>query len=208
MIHVVDFFRRTMGFGGSVLIKLIFALLAFAGSIIAIRGRKAMVWLVSVSAFIFGMLLGAMLGILAFNSIILMIILASVCSVLLLVVVKKFKSIGYFIGVGSLGWFLSFIITSDMNVSSEVANENALLFLDLVIGVIMGFMAACRSKYITSVITAASGGIITAISVLALVESYFADEKMWIIAGMVALAGFIVQIHTYDLRPRLSKKHK
>lgn len=208
MIHVVDFFRRTMGFGGSVLIKLIFALLAFAGIIIAIRGRKAMVWLVSVSAFIFGMLLGAMLGILVFNSIILMIILASVCSVLLLVVVKKFKSIGYFIGVGSLGWFLSFIITSDMNVSSEVANENALLFLDLVIGVIMGFMAACRSKYITSVITATSGGVITAISVLALAESYFADEKMWIIAGMVALAGFIVQIHTYDLRPRLSKKHK
>lgn len=202
MIHVVDFFRRTMGTGGSVLIKVIFALLAVAGIVIAIRGRKAMVGLVSVCAFIVGILAGAMCGILIFNSIIVMIILASVFSVLLLVVVKKFKSIGYFIGVGSLGWFLSFMITSEMNVSSNVVNENGLLFLDLVIGIVMGLMAACRSKYIASVITAVSGGIITAISLLAIVESYFADKKMWTIATVIALVGLVAQIRAHYMKYR------
>ena len=127
---------------------------------------------------------------------------------LLLVVVRRFKSIGYFIGVGALGYFLSFMVTSEMKISSDMTNENTLLFLDFVIGVIMGIMAACRSKYITSIITAISGGLISAISALALVESYFADKKMWAMATVIAILGFMYQIRLYDLTPRFLKKDK
>lgn len=208
MIHVVDFFRRTMGAGGSALVAVIFIALTVLGVMIAMRGRSAMMWIVSVCAFICGMLIGGMIGILVFDSIIVMIILSAIFSVLLVVVVKYFKGIGYFIGIASLGWFLAFVITSEMNVAGDTVNENTLLFIDLIVGVIMGIMAACRSKYIISVITAASGGVITAISSLALIGFYFADIKTWIIATAVAVFGFVVQIRRYDLKPVRRKKDK
>lgn len=208
MIHLVNFCSNTMGAAGAAVAALIFLALTVLGIVIAMRGRETMIWVVSVCALICGTLTGAMIGILAFNSIIIMIILAAVCGVLLVVVVKKFKSIGYFIGISSLGWFLAFILTSEMNIAGDTINENTLLFIDLVVGLIMGIMAACRSKYTVSLVTAASGGVITAISSLALVGFYFADIKTWIIAGIIFVAGIIVQIHTYDLKPVKRKKRK
>ncbi len=208
MIHVVEFFTRHFGIGGNVFAAIIFLVLAILGIVIAMRGRDAMVGIVAVCGFICGIIIGAMIGLLCFDSIILMIILASVGGVLLLYTVRNLKSVGYFIGIGSLSWFLAFVITSQMYVTDESVNENTLLFIDLVIAVVMGFLAAGRSKYIVSVITAVSGGVITSISTLAILGYYFADIKTWIIAAIIALAGFAVQINIYDFKPRKKKKRK
>ncbi len=195
-----------MGAAGSLVAALVFLALTVLGVIIAMRGRGTMIWLVSVSAFIFGTLTGAMIGMLAFNSIIIMAVLAAVCGVLLVVIVKRLTSVGYFIGIGSLSCFLAFIITSEMYVAGEGVSENTLLFIDLLIGIIMGTLAACRSKYIATFITAISGGVITAISSLALIGFYFADIKTWVIATIIAVVGFFVQVRTYDLTPYKKRK--
>lgn len=207
MVHMVDFFTRRFGVGGNIIVALIFILLAVVGVVIAMRGRGAMTWIVGVCGFVCGVLLGAMVGILVFNSLILMIIFASVGGVLLLYTVKNVKTIGYFLGIGSLGWFLAYIITSEMYTTDTSVTENTLLFIDLVAGLAMGFFAALRSKYIVSVITALAGGVIAAISTLALLGQYFADAKMWFIAVAVALAGLAAQINTYDLKSA-KKKNK
>ena len=208
MVHVVDFFTRAFGAGGSVIVAVIFFALAILGVIISMRGRGAINRIVGVCSWAIGTLIGAMLGLLCFNSLILMIILAAVGGVLLLFTVKNIKGVGYFIGIGTLGWFLAFIITSEMHITDERFTENTLLFIDLVIGLGVGFLAALRSKYIVSVITAAAGGVITAISTLAIMGYYFADIRTWVIAAAVALAGFAVQIHTYDLKPGKKKGKK
>lgn len=208
MIHLVNFCRNAMGAAGNAVAALLFVALTVLGIIIAMRGRGTMLWLVSVCAFFCGALMGAMIGILAFNSIIIMIILASVCSVLFVVLVRHVEAVGYFIGIGSLGWFLAFILTSEMNVAGDTINENTLLFLDLVVGIVMGFLASCRFKYTVTLVTAASGGVIASISALGLIGFYFADIKTWIIAIIIAVCGFAVQVHTYDLKAKPNKKHK
>lgn len=209
MIHVVDFFTRRFGVGGNVLVALMFLAMAVVGVIIAVRGRGAMVTIVSVCGFLLGLLGGAMVGILCFDSLIAMIVLAAVGGVVLLFTVRNVKSIGYFIGIGSLSWFLAFVITSEMYVTDAKITENTLLFADLVIAVIMGFLAALRSKYTVSVVTSLAGGVMTSISILAMLGNYFADTKTWIIAGVVAVVGFIAQTRVYDLKPkRKNQKHR
>lgn len=208
MIHVVDFFTYTFGVRGNVFVAFVFLAIAILGVIIAIRGRGAMVWIVSVCGFLIGILLGAMIGILVFNSIIMMIILAAVGGVLLLYGVRSVKSIGYFIGIATLSWFLAFIITSEMNITDSKTTENTLLFIDMAVGVFMGFLAALRSKYIVSVVTALAGGVMASICALAIFGNYFADAKTWVIAGAVALLGFIVQINTYDIHSSKKKKRR
>lgn len=209
MIHVVDFFTRRFGVGGNVLVALMFLAMAVVGVIIAVRGRGAMVTIVSVCGFLLGLLGGAMVGILCFDSLIAMIVLAAVGGVVLLFTVRNVKSIGYFIGIGSLSWFLAFVITSEMYVTDAKITENTLLFADLVIAVIMGFLAALRSKYTVSVVTSLAGGVMTSISILAMLGNYFADAKTWIIAGVVAVVGFIAQTRVYDLKPKRNKqKHR
>lgn len=208
MIHLVEFFTHRFGAMGNIASAVVFLALAVLGLIIAMRGRAVMVGVVAVCGFICGALAGAMIGLLCFNSIILMVILASVGGVLLLYTVKNIKSVGYFIGIGSLTWFLAFTLTSQMYVTDEAVTENTLLFIDLAAAVVMGILAACRSKYIVSVITAISGGVITAISSLAILGYYFADLKTWIIAGIVAAAGIMVQINVYDLKGSSKKGGK
>lgn len=208
MIHVVDFFTRTFGVGGNVLVAFIFFAMAILGVIIAMRGRGAMVWIVSVCGFLVGLFIGAMIGILVFNSLIMMIILASVFGVLLLFGVRTVKSIGYFVGIATLSWFLAFVITSEMNVTGTRITKNTLLFIDMAIGVIMGFLAALRSKYIVTIVTALAGGVMASICTFAIFGSYFADLKMWITAGAVALLGIVVQINTYDIKPSKGKKKR
>lgn len=208
MIHLVNFCRSSMGAAGTAVSSAIFLALTVLGVVIAIRGRSTMIWLVSVCAFVCGALTGAIIGILAFDSIILMIVLASVCSVLLAVLVRHFKAIGHFLSIGCLGWFLAFVLTSEMNIAGDTMSENTLLFIDLVVGIVMGFMAACRSKFTASFVTAAAGGVIASISALALIGFYFADFKTWILAILIAASGFAVQIHTYDIKPPKPKKKK
>ncbi len=208
MIHVVDFFTRTFGVGGNVLVAFIFFAMAILGVIIAMRGRGAMVWIVSVCGFLVGLFIGAMIGILVFNSLIMMIILAAVFSVLLLFGVRTVKSIGYFVGIATLSWFLAFVITSEMNVTGTRITKNTLLFIDMAIGVIMGFLAALRSKYIVTIVTALAGGVMASICTFAIFGSYFADLKMWITAGAVAVLGIVVQINTYDIKPSKGKKKR
>ena len=208
MIHIVDFFTRTFGAGGSIIVAVIFFALAILGVIIAMRGRGAIDRIVGICSWATGTLSGAMLGLLCFNSLILMIILAAVGGVLLLYTVKNNKGIGYFIGIASLGWFLAFVITSEMNITDARFTENTLLFIDLVIGLGLGLLAALRSKYLVSLITAASGGVITAISTLAMIGYYFADTRTWVVSAVVALAGFAVQIHTYDLKSEGKNKKR
>lgn len=208
MIHLVEFFTHRFGAMGNIASVVVFLALVVLGLVIAMRGRAVMVGVVAVCGFICGVLAGAMIGLLCFNSIILMVILASVGGVLLLYTVKNIKSVGYFIGIGSLTWFLTFTLTSQMYVTDEAVTENTLLFIDLAAAVVMGILAACRSKYIVSVITAISGGVITAISSLAILGYYFADLKTWIIAGVVAAAGIMVQINVYDLKGSSKKGGK
>lgn len=208
MIHVVDFFTRTFGVGGNVLVAFIFLVMAVLGVIIAMRGRGAMVWIVSVCGFVVGILLGAMIGILVFDSLIMMIILAAVGGVLLLYGVRSVKSIGYFVGIATLSWFLAFIITSEMYTTDTKVTENTMLFIDMAVGIVMGFLAALRSKYIVSVVTALAGGVMASICTLAIFGNYFADFKTWVIAGAVALLGLIVQINTYDIHSTKNKKKK
>lgn len=191
------------------MVALMFLAMAVVGVIIAVRGRGAMVTIVSVCGFLLGLLGGAMVGILCFDSLIAMIVLAAVGGVVLLFTVRNVKSIGYFIGIGSLSWFLAFVITSEMYVTDAKITENTLLFADLVIAVIMGFLAALRSKYTVSVVTSLAGGVMTSISILAMLGNYFADAKTWIIAGVVAVVGFIAQTRVYDLKPKRNKqKHR
>ncbi len=197
-----------MGAAGTAVAAVLFLVLAVLGVVIAMRGRQTMMGVVSVCAFLCGMLLGAMIGILVFYSLIIMIILSAVFSVLLVVVVKYFKSLGYFIGISTLGWLLAFLLTSEMKIAPDSISNNTLLFIDLAIGIIMGIMAASRSKITISLVTAASGAIITATSSLALVGFYFPDIKTWIIAGAIFVAGMAVQIHIYDLKPVKRKKKK
>ena len=208
MIHVVDFFTYNFGVGGNVLVAFLFLAMAIVGVIIAMRGRGAMVWIVGVCGFLVGILLGAMLGILVFNSIIMMIILAAIGGVLLSYGVRAVKSIGYFVGIATLSWFLAFIITSETYTTDTRVTENTLLFVDMAVGLIMGFLAALRSKYIVSVVTALAGGVMASICTLAIFGNYFADAKTWVIAGAVALLGFMVQINTYDIHPSKKKKRR
>lgn len=208
MINVVEFFTRNFGVGGNVLVAFIFLAMAVLGIIIAIRGRGAMVWIVSVCGFVVGVLAGAMLGILVFDSLIMMIILAAVGGVLLLYGVRSTKSIGYFLGIGTLSWILSYIVTSEMYITDTTVDENTLLLIDLAVGVSMGFLAALRSKYIVSLVTAVAGGLLAAISTLAIFGSYFADAKTWAIATGIALIGMLVQIKTYDIKPSGKKKSR
>ena len=205
MIYIQNFCCNYMGNVGIVVAKIAFIIITAIGIGITLRGRSTMIWIVSVCSFWSGAIVGAMVGILAFDSIILMIILAAVCAVLMVVVVHHFRSIGYFIGISSLGWLLCRILTS--NISSDVSlSDNILLFLSLVVAVVMGFMAACRSKYIITFITSISGGIIASVGLLAVFGAYFTDIKTWIVAAVFAAVGILVQFSIYDIRP--SKKRK
>ena len=201
MSHVVDFFTGRYGASGNIIVSIIFFAMAILGVIIATHGRGAMIWLVSVCGMIVGILTGAMLGLLVFDSFILMLLLAAAGGVLLLLLVKFVKSFGYFIGIGALGFFLAFTITSAMYTTNTRITENTILLIDMAAGIIMGLLAAIKSKYTVSVITAASGGVIASVSLLALFRFYFADWKTWIIALIIAAVGMIVQIRVYDIKP-------
>ena len=63
-----------MGAAGTAVAAVIFLALTVLGVVIAMKGRETMIWVVSVCALVFGTLAGAMIGILVFNSIIIMII--------------------------------------------------------------------------------------------------------------------------------------
>ncbi len=208
MTGVVDFFTYRFDGGGRVLVALIFFALAILGVIMSTRGRGAMVWIVGVGGFLLGILLGAMAGIMLFNSLIAMTILASVFGVLLLFLVMRVKSIGYFIGIATLSWFLAYIVTSEMYVKDTSVSRNTILFIDMAIGIIMGFLAALRSKYLVSVVTAIAGGLLSAISALAIFGVYFADYRTCLIAGVISAFGLFVQITTYDLKPTKRKKKR
>lgn len=205
MSRIVDFFTTKFGAGGSIIVALIFLALAALGVCIALRGRQMMVWIVSFCGMLVGILGGAMVGLLCFNSFILMLVFAFMGGVGLILLVHFVKSVGYFIGIGALSFCIAYIITSDMYIASTRITESTLLLLDLVIGFIMGILSAIRSKYMVSVVTAIAGGVIAAISILAMFGSYFSDWKTWIIALGIATFGMITQIRVYDLHPKIKK---
>lgn len=105
MSHIVDFFNSRFGAGGGFVTFIIFAAFAVLGGIIAFRGRKAMVWLVSFCALFVGVLAGAMVGLLVFDSFIIMLVMAFLGGAALLLLVKYVKGIGYFIGISTLSFF-------------------------------------------------------------------------------------------------------
>ena len=195
MSHIVDFFTSRFGSGGNIIVGIIFLAMA----VIALRGRQIMVWLVGFCGLCLGILFGAAAGLLIFDSFIIMLITAFAGGMLLLLLVKYVKSIGYFIGIGALGFFIAFTVTSELYIDSTRITENTLLLADLVAAIIMGILAAIQSKYIISVITAAAGGMIASISILALFGKYFADWKMWFLALVIAVFGMVMQVRIYDL---------
>lgn len=199
MSHIVDFFTSRFGSGGNIIVGIIFLVMAVMGVLIALRGRQIMVWLVGFCGLCLGILFGAAAGLLIFDSFIIMLITAFAGGMLLLLLVKYVKSIGYFIGIGALGFFIAFTVTSELYIDSTRITENTLLLADLVAAIIMGILAAIQSKYIISVITAAAGGMIASISILALFGKYFADWKMWFLALVIAVFGMVMQVRIYDL---------
>ena len=205
MSHVVDFFTSRFGAGGSVMVGIIFIIAALLGILITLRGQQVMVWLVSFFAAASGIMGEAAFGLLVFDSFIVMLITAFLGGTALLLLVRFVKSVGYFIGIGVLGFFIAFTITSELYIDSTRITENTLVFFDLLAGFILGILAAVRSKYIVMVITAAAGGLITSISVLALFGVYFADLRMWLSAAVITAAGIFVQLR---LNGQSGKKKK
>ena len=201
MSHLVDFFNTHMGKGGGIVVGFVFFALAVLGFIIAFRGRSAMVWLVGVCAGAVGALAGAMVGLLVFDSLLIMLVMAIAGGTILLLLVKFVKGLGYFIGIGVLGFWLSFIATSEMYSANTKITEQTLLAIDMLVGIIMGLLSAIKSKYIVSIVTSVAGGMITSISLLALFGFYFADWKTWLLAAVVAVAGMMAQIKIYDIKP-------
>ncbi|MCH5211550.1 MAG: hypothetical protein J1G06_00905 [Oscillospiraceae bacterium] len=208
MSHIVDFFNAHFGVGSSIVINIIFAALAIVGAIVAFRGRQAMVWLVSFCAGAAGVLAGAMTGLLVFDSFIIMLIMAFLGGVALVLLVRFVKGVGYFIGISTLSFFLSYVITSEMYITNAKITESTLLLLDLIIGFAGGIMSLINSKYVVSVVTSAAGGMISSISILVLFGYYFSDWKMWLLALAIAVSGMLVQIKVYDLKPVIKKKQK
>lgn len=205
MSHVVDFFTGRYGASGNVISGIVFISIAFLGLAIALRGRGAMIWLVSACGLIVGIISGAMIGLLVFDSFILMLVFGFLGGTALLLLVRFVKSVGYFIGIGALGFFLAFSITSEMHLTNTRITENTIMLADLMVGIIMGLLAAAKSKYIVTIITAASGGVIAAISILALLRCYFADWRTWLLAAAIAIGGLVVQVRVYDLAKRERK---
>lgn len=200
MSRIVDFFTGTFGASGSIIVGIIFIILAVAGILIAVRGRQIMYGLVVFSGLCIGILTGAAAGLLLTNSFIVMVVTAFAGGAALLVLLKYVRSVGYFLGIGALGFLIAYIITSELYIDSTRITENTLLLVDLIAGLITGVLAAIRSKYIVSVITSAAGGMISSISILALFGAYFADWKMWLLSLVIAVLGMIMQIRIYDIR--------
>lgn len=205
MSHLVDFFTARFGSGGNVIVGLIFLTAALLGVLIALKGRQIMVLVVGFCAVSVGILCGAAFGLLIFDSFIIMLITAFIGGTALLLLVKFVKGVGYFIGIGALTFFITFVITSELYIDSTRITENTLVFFDLIAGVAMGILAVFRSKYLVTAITAAAGGLITSISVLSLFGVYFADWRMWCLALAIAVFGVFMQIKVYDLNR--GKKH-
>lgn len=206
MSHIVDFFTSRFGAGGNIIVGIIFLAMSIIGILVAIRGRQIMVWLVGVCGLCLGILFGAAAGLLIFDSFIIMLVTAFAGGTLLLLLVKYVKSIGYFIGIGALGFFIAFTVTSELYIDSTRITENTLLLVDLIAAIIMGILAAIQSKYVISVITSAAGGMIASISILAMLGKYFADWKMWVLAMAIAVFGMVMQIRIYDLNSRSGKR--
>ncbi len=206
MIHIIEILFKTFGAGGNIVVGIVFFIMTILGMIIAMRGRRVMTWLVSACGMIIGILAGAMVGIMVFYSFVLMLVFAVIGGVLMLLLLKYLKGLGYFIGIGLLSFFLAFVMTSEMYITNTKITENTLLLIDLVIAVGMGILSVMKSKFFISFITATSGGMITSISVLGLFGYYFSDWKTWTIAILVAALGLYVQIKTYGLG--LSRKTK
>lgn len=208
MSRVVYFFNSHMSRGGGIIAAFIFFALAVLGIIITFRGRGAMVWLVGVCAAAVGILAGAMAGLLVFDSLIIMLIMAFAGGTILILLVRFVKAVGYFIGIGVLGFVIAYILTSEMYVSNTKITEQTLLAVDILAGLIMGVLSLIRSKYIVSLVTSAAGGMITSISLLALFGFYFADWKTWLLAAVISIAGMMVQIKMYDLKPKKKQRNR
>lgn len=208
MSHLVDFFTGKFGTGGNIIVALIFIALALVGLIIALRGRQVMVLLSGFCGTVVGILGGAMVGLLCFDSFILMMVLAFLGGVALLLLLHYVKSVGYFISISALSFFISYVITSDMYITSTRITSETLLLLDLVIGITMGILAAIKSKYLVSVVTSASGGMIAAISIMVVFGCYFSDWRTWLLAFVIAVFGMYTQIRTYDIRPNKRRRAK
>lgn len=205
MSHVVDFFYKQFGAGGNLIVSALFVLCSVLGLLIAMKGRNIISGVVGFFAAAIGIITGAMVGLLIFNSFIIMIAAAFIGGVILLLTVKFFDSVGYFIGIGSLTFFIAFTVTSELYISNTRITENTLILIDIIIGIIVGIFAAVKSKYTVTVITAAAGGMITSISFLAVFGVYFADFRMWGLALLIAVIGFIVQI-TSAKKGKITKK--
>lgn len=208
MSRVVDLLSGSFGGGKNIVVSLMFLLLAVFGFVIAMRGRQLMVWLVGFCGLCVGILGGAMAGLLPFDSFLLMLIFALLGGVGMVLLVKYIKSVGYFIGMGSLSFFIAYMVTSDLTLSNTRITENTWLLFDLAASVLMGILAVIKSKYLVSFITSIAGGVMTSVSVFAMSGSYFADLKMWIFAATVAVLGIIVQIRVYDIHPSKNEPKK
>ena len=194
MSRIVTLLTGYFGVGGNIFVSCIFLVLALLGVVVALYGRGVMIWLVSFVLAAIGILAGAMVGLLIFNSFILMLICAVFGGTAMLLAGRYVKSIGYFISMFFLAFFIAYVITSDMQITNTRITENTMLLIDLVIGFVTGLLAVIRSKYIVTLITSAAGGMIASISIMALSGSYFADWKMWLLAIIIAVLGVVMQL--------------
>lgn len=206
MSHVVDLFYNQFGTGGNVIVCVIFVLCALLGLLIAMKGRQIISGVVGFFAAAVGIIAGAMAGLLVFDSFIIMLAGAFIGGVLLLLIVRFFDSVGYFIGIGSLTFFIAFTVTSELYISNTRITENTLILIDLIIGIGVGLFSAIKSEYPVTLITAAAGGMLTSIMFLAVCGVYFADFRMWGLALAVAVTGFIAQTKSESKKSKRKSK--
>lgn len=194
MIRIIEFFYKTFGSNGNFAVGVMFFAMLVFGIVIAMKGRRVMSVLVSLCGVAVGILAGAMVGLLVFDSFILMIIFAIIGGSLLVLLTRFVKGIVYFVGISTLSFFLAFVMTTETYITNTQVTENTLLLADLVFAMIMGLLSLVKSRVIIAFVTATSGGIMTSIGILGLFGYYFSNRVTWTIAIAVAIFGMFIQL--------------
>lgn len=194
MVRITEFFYQRFAGAGDIVLGVIFFVLAVFGIVVAVNGKRIMAVLVRVAGAAVGILSGAMAGLLLFDSFILMIVFAVIGGFLIALLLRYAKGVVYFIGMGALGFFLAFAVTSEMYTSNTQMTESSLLLIDLMIAFAMGILSLFKSKYIMAFITAPAGGVMTSVGIFGLFGYYFSDWKTQLTTIVVSLAGICVQL--------------
>lgn len=140
MVRITEFFYQRFAGAGGIVLGIIFFIMAVFGIVVAVNGKRIMAVLVRVVGAAVGILSGAMAGLLLFDSFILMIVFAVIGGFLIALLMRYVRGVVHFIGMSALGFFLAFVVTSEMYTSNTQITESSLLLVDLIIAFAMGIL--------------------------------------------------------------------